>query len=86
MRIFVGNIPQGTTDEELQQHFESFGRILSVQIIRDMFTRESKGFGFIEMPTRTEAEAAVRGLNAQEFKGKMLTVNEARPKQERGRR
>jgi len=57
-----------------------------VEVVRDLFSRESKGFGFVEMPTRTEAEAAIRGLNATQFKGKPLNVNEARPRPERGSR
>ncbi len=83
MKIFVGNLSREATDEELQQQFEPYGRISSVQIVRDLFSRESKGFAFVEMPTRTEAEAAVRGLNAKEFKGKPLNVSEARPRPER---
>jgi RNA recognition motif-containing protein len=86
MRIFVGNLAREATEEELRQQFEAYGRITSVEVVRDIFSRASKGFGFVEMPTRTEAEAAIRGLNATQFKGKPLNVNEARPRPERGGR
>ena len=80
MNIFVGNLSREATEDQLQKAFETFGRIASVKIVRDLFSRESKGFAFVEMPTRTEAEAAIRALNATQFMGKPLNVNEARPK------
>jgi RNA recognition motif-containing protein len=86
MNIFVGNLSREATEDELQKAFEPFGRIKSVKIIRDMFSRESKGFAFVEMPVKAEAEAAIKGLNATQFKGKPLNVNEARPKPEGGGR
>lgn len=80
MNIFVGNLAREATEEEVKQAFEPFGKTTEVKIIRDLFSRESKGFAFVEMPMRTEAEAAIKGLNATQFKGKPLNVNEARPK------
>lgn len=80
MNIFVGNLAREATEEEVKQAFEPFGKTTEVKIIRDLFSRESKGFAFVEMPMRMEAEAAIKGLNATQFKGKPLNVNEARPK------
>lgn len=82
MNIYVGNLPRKATEEDLRPLFEPFGKIMSVNVIKDKFSGESKGFGFIEMPKRTEAEAAIAGLNGKDFMGQTLTVNEARPKSE----
>lgn len=87
MKIFVGNLAVETTDDDLQKRFEPFGKIYSVKIIRDMFSRQSKGFGFVEMPDRKEATAAIQGLNAEDLCGKPMAVTEARPERpRRGRR
>ena len=80
MKIFVGNLSNRVSTEALQQAFTAFGQVSSVDIIKDKFSGESKGFGFVEMPTKNEALAAMSGLNGQELEGKKLTVNEARPK------
>lgn len=80
MKIFVGNISNRVTTESLQQAFASFGQVASAEIIKDKFSGESKGFGFVEMPSKSEAQAAMSGLNGQEMEGKRLTVNEARPR------
>jgi cold-inducible RNA-binding protein len=87
MKIYVGNLSRQASEEDLRQAFEAFGEVASVTIIKDKFTGESKGFGFIEMPTGGEAQAAITGLNGQELKGRTLNVNEARPREEgdRGR-
>ena len=86
MNIFVGNLSREATEEEVQQKFESFGSVLSVKIIRDMFSRESKGFGFVEMSVRNEAQAAIDQLNTADLRGKPMTVNEARPRDDRPKR
>lgn len=86
MNIFVGNLSKDVTDDDLQNLFSSYGNIRSVKIIRDMFSGESKGFGFIEMPGLEEAKKAINELNTQELKGKKITVNEARPKNDDRRR
>ena len=83
MNIFVGNLSRDASEDDVRQAFQPFGEIATVNIIMDKFTRESKGFGFVEMPTKTEAEAAIAGLNGKELKGRALTVNEARPKEDR---
>ena len=83
MNIYVGSLSYEVTEEDLQQAFEAFGQVESVKIIRDKFSGESKGFGFVEMPARAEAESAIMGLKGKELKGRALNVNEARPRSER---
>lgn len=83
MNIYVGNIAKEVTDIELQDLFAAYGTVKSAKIIRDLFSGESKGFGFIEMPGNTEAQTAMNELNAKELKGKNLIVNEARQKTDR---
>lgn len=80
MNIYVGNISKDVTDEELQALFTEFGTVKSSKIIRDMFSGESRGFGFVEMASQTEGQKAITDLNLTELKGRRLTVNEARPK------
>ncbi len=82
MNIYVGNLSYEVTEEDLQQAFEAFGEVESVKIIKDRFSGESKGFGFVEMPTKGEAESAIEGLNGKELKGRDLKVSEARPRSE----
>jgi RNA recognition motif-containing protein len=86
MNIFVGNLSREATENDVKQKFDPFGNVLSVRIVRDMFSRESKGFGFVEMPGRAQAETAIRQLNATELLGKPMTVNEARPRPDGPRR
>ena len=80
MNIYVGNLAREATDEDLTQAFEAFGQVSSVNIIKDRFSGESRGFGFVEMPDKTEAQAAIEAMNGQDFKGRELNVNEAKPK------
>jgi RNA recognition motif-containing protein len=80
MNIYVGNLAGDVTDDDLRQAFEAFGEVGTINIIKDKFSGESRGFGFVGMPTRTEAEAAITGLNGQDLKGRVVTVNEARPR------
>ena len=82
MNIYVGNLSHDVTDEDLRQEFETFGQVESATVIKDKFSGESRGFGFVEMPAKTEAESAIAGLNGKELKGRPLTVNEARPRAE----
>ncbi len=83
MNIYVGNLPRATTEDELRQAFEPFGRVSSAAIIKDKFSGESRGFGFVEMPEKNEAQAAIAGMNGKELGGRTLTVNEAKPREER---
>jgi RNA recognition motif-containing protein len=85
VNIYVGSFSKNVTEEDLRQAFESFGQVESVVIIKDKFSGESRGFGFIEMPSKTEASSAIDGLNGKELKGRTLTVNEARPRSESSR-
>jgi RNA recognition motif-containing protein len=80
MNIYAGNLPREATEDDLRQAFEAYGQVDTVSIIKDRFSGESRGFGFVEMPSRTEAEAAITGLNGQDLQGRPLTVNEARPR------
>ena len=83
MNLFVGNLASDVKDEELKALFLKYGRVDTIKIIRDMFSGISKGFGFVEMPGKTEAEKAMAALNTYELNGKKLVVNEARQKRER---
>ena len=84
MNIYAGNLPHKTTEDELRQAFAEFGQVTEVRLIMDKFSGESKGFGFIEMPSKAEAEKAIEEMNGKEFMGRVLNVNEARPKTDRG--
>ncbi|HSQ84952.1 MAG TPA: RNA-binding protein [Desulfobacterales bacterium] len=87
MNIYVGNLSNEVTEEDLKQAFEPFGEVESVKIIKDKYTNRSKGFGFVEMPSKAEGQSAIDDLNGKELKGNALNVNEARPRPEsRGRR
>src|SRR6516225_12338960 len=83
-KLYVGNLAYSMSDGELQQLFEAHGTVTSAQIIMDRDTGRSKGFGFVEMGSDDEAQAAIAGLNGKEVDGRALTVNEARPKTEGG--
>jgi len=85
MNIYVGNLSRDVAEEDLRQAFEAFGKVESVTIIKDKFSAESRGFGFVEMPAKAEAQSAITGLNGKELKGRPLKVSEARPRPE-GRR
>ena len=82
MNIYVGNLSYEATEEDLQQAFEGFGQVESVNIIKDKYSGRSKGFGFVEMPAKDEAQSAINELNDTELKGRTLKVNEARPRSE----
>ena len=84
-RLYVGNLTYGSSDASLRQLFEAHGTVTSAQIIMDRDTGRSKGFGFVEMKTDQEAQAAIAALNGQDAGGRALTVNEARPRTEGGR-
>ena len=86
MNIFVGNLAPEITETELTELFKQFGDVKSVQVARKMFTDESKGFGFVEMPGKKHSLAAIAGLHGKDLAGRPLNVNEARPKLEYRRR
>jgi RNA recognition motif-containing protein len=83
-KLYVGNLSYSTTNQDLEQLFGQYGQVASAQIINDRDTGRSKGFGFVEMSSDDEAQAAIAALNGQEHLGRTLTVNEARPKEDRG--
>lgn len=83
MNIYVGNLSFDLTEEELRQAFERFGEVEKANIITDKYTGKSRGFGFVEMPSNEEAEAAINGLNDTELHGRNLNVSEARPRKDR---
>jgi cold-inducible RNA-binding protein len=83
MNIFVGNLAFTTTEEELAELFHPYGEIASIRRMTDRDTGRSRGFGFVEMPDATEARAAIAGLNGTALGGRALTVDEARPREER---
>ncbi len=83
-KLYVGNMTYRVSEADLEGVFAEFGTVQSVQIIQDRETGRSKGFGFVEMSTDEEAQAAIAGLNQREWDGRRLTVNEAKPREERG--
>ncbi len=84
MNIYVGNLPFGVSDEELRELFAAHGDVTSANVIKDRFSGESRGFGFVEMPSREDAMAAIEALNGTDLKGRSITVNEAKPKTPKG--
>jgi RNA recognition motif-containing protein len=82
--LYVGNLAYGVDSSDLQRMFEAFGTVQSAQVIMDRETGRSKGFGFVEMGSDQEAQAAIDGLNGKSVDGRNLTVNEARPREDRG--
>ncbi len=80
MRIYVGNLSYDITDEEMRGEFEAFGEVASVDIITDKYSGRPKGFGFVEMATKSEGEAAITDLNGKTLKERTIVVNEARPR------
>ncbi len=83
-RLYVGNLGYKVTNSELETLFGAFGTVDSAQVVQDRESGRSKGFGFVEMGTDQEAQAAIQGLNGKDHEGRPLTVNEARPREERG--
>ena len=86
MNIYVGNLPYSTSDDDLNALFSEYGVVDSARVIMDRDSGRSKGFGFVEMSSNSEANAAIEALNGQDMGGRALTVNEARPRAERGGR
>ena len=80
MNIYVGNLSSEVSEEELKAEFQSFGEVSSINIVKDRMTGQPRGFAFVEMPGKNEAQAAMEALNGKLLKGRNLTVNEARPK------
>jgi RNA recognition motif-containing protein len=83
MRLYVGNLSYSVTSQSLETLFGEYGQVKSAQVVQDRDTGRSKGFGFVEMNDNGQAQAAIQGLNLKEVDGRCLTVNEARPREER---
>lgn len=86
MNLYVGNLSYEATEEDLRQAFSQYGAIDKVSLMKDKISGQSRGFAFVEMPSKEEAEAAIGSLNGKDLKGRPITVNEARPKTEGGER
>jgi RNA recognition motif-containing protein len=84
MDIYVGNLPYSATDQELQTLFSQYGKVTSARVVMDRETGRAKGFGFVEMPERAEAEKAIQATNGQDLNGRALRVNESQPKPRTG--
>lgn len=84
MNLYVGNLSREVTEDELRKAFEAFGQVTSVNVIKDRYSNESRGFGFVEMATKSEAQAAITGLNGTSLGDRTLSVSEARPRAEGG--
>jgi RNA recognition motif-containing protein len=84
MNIYVGNLSRDVEENGLRKAFEGYGEVSKVTIIKDKFSGEPRGFGFVEMPNKTEGQAAINGLNGTDLSGRSLNVNEARPRTEGG--
>jgi RNA recognition motif-containing protein len=84
MNIYVGNLSYDVSTEDLRQAFEAHGEVSSVNLIKDKYSGQSRGFGFVEMPDKAEAQAAIENLNGKDLRGRQITVSEARPRTERG--
>ena len=82
MNIYVGNLSYGMSEDELRDAFGAFGEVSSVKILMDRETGRSRGFGFVEMPNQSEAEAAIAELNGKDVGGRALRINEARPREQ----
>jgi RNA recognition motif-containing protein len=83
MNIYVGNLSYGMSEDELRQAFAAYGEVSSVKILMDRETGRSRGFGFVEMPNKGEAETAITQLNGKDVGGRPLRINEARPRERR---
>ena len=84
MNLYVGNLPYDISEEELKQAFEVFGQVETATIVKDKFTGTPRGFGFVEMPEKESGQAAITGMDGKEFKGRVIRVNEAKPRTEGG--
>lgn len=83
VKLYVGNLPFSTTDQDLHNHFSAHGNVVSAKVIMDRYTGRSRGFGFVEMASPDEAQAAITALHETDMGGRILVVNEARPQEER---
>jgi len=85
MNIYVGNLSYEASGEDLRQLFEPFGQVSSATIVKDKYSGQPRGFGFVEMPERAEGQTAIQNLNGKDLRGQAMNVNEARPRNDRGK-
>jgi RNA recognition motif-containing protein len=85
MNIYVGNLSYDATDVIIREAFESFGQVTSARVIKDKYSGQSRGFGFVEMPAESQAQTAIKSLDGKELMGKQMSVKEARPRADQGR-
>ena len=85
MNIYIGNLSSDVTDETIREAFVSFGQVSSARVIKDKYSGQSRGFGFVEMTEQVQAQAAIKSLNGRDLLGKEMSVNEARPRADQGR-
>jgi RNA recognition motif-containing protein len=85
MNIYVGNLSYEVSGEDLRQVFEAFGQVSSATIVKDKYSGQPRGFGFVEMPERAEGQTAIQNLNGKDLRGQAMNVNEARPRNDRGK-
>lgn len=83
MNLYIGNLPYSVTEEDLKDAFSEFGKLTSVNIIKDKYSGQSKGFGFVEMPDNSDADKAIKALNGSQLKGRAIKVNQAKPRGDR---
>ena len=83
MKLYIGNLSYGTTEDEIKQLISEYGTADSIQLIKDRHTGQSRGFGFIEMNNNSEADAAIKGLNETNYRGRQLKLNQAQPRRDR---
>ena len=83
MNIYVGNLSKTTTEDAVRKVFEEYGEVFEVKLIKDQYSGEFRGFGFVEMPSKSDAQKAIQGVDGTEVEGQTLSVNEARPRKER---
>ena len=83
MNIYIGNLPKTTTEETVRKLFEEYGEVTEIKLLKDQYTDELRGFGFVTMPSKADAQKAIQEINDKEFEGRALIVNEARPRKER---
>jgi RNA recognition motif-containing protein len=86
MNMYLGNLHYNVTEDELRDLFSEFGEVVSVNIVMDRYTKQSKGFGFVDMPNNSEADKAIKALNGNQLKGQSLKVSQAEPRRKRSRR
>ena len=86
MKLYVGNLPYTVTEQDVKETFSEYGEVTEVVLITDKSSGQSKGFGFVEMPNNSEADAAIKALNESSYKGRNIRVNQARPKSDRPQR